>query len=51
MLYWGRSVQGKDAPWFQAGPEGAIVSEFSMRSFDKENSFTDPEIARRSNLQ
>jgi D-lyxose ketol-isomerase len=36
--------------WFQAGPEGAIVSEFSTRSFDKQDIFTDPEIIRLSNI-
>ncbi|HKP17967.1 MAG TPA: hypothetical protein VJT84_05760 [Gaiellaceae bacterium] len=32
--------------WFQAGAEGAIVSEFSTRSRDELDVFTDPEIAR-----
>ena len=32
--------------WFQAGPEGAIVSEFSTQSRDDLDVFTDPEIAR-----
>ena len=32
--------------WFQAGPEGAIVSEFSTRSRDEADVFTDPEIQR-----
>jgi len=32
--------------WFQAGPEGAIVSEFSTRSTDEEDVFTDPRIKR-----
>jgi D-lyxose ketol-isomerase len=32
--------------WFQAGPEGAIVSEFSTRSTDDEDLFTDPRIKR-----
>ena len=32
--------------WFQAGPEGAIVSEFSTQSRDDLDIFTDPEIAR-----
>lgn len=36
--------------WFQAGPRGAIVSEFSTRSFDKLDIFTDPAIVRKSNL-
>lgn len=32
--------------WFQAGPEGAIVSEFSTHSTDDNDVFTDPEIVR-----
>jgi D-lyxose ketol-isomerase len=36
-----------DTPhWFQAGPEGAIVSEFSTKSIDEADVFTDPEIKR-----
>lgn len=32
--------------WFQAGPDGAVVSEFSTRSTDENDVFTDPEIQR-----
>ncbi len=32
--------------WFQAGPDGAIVSEFSTRSTDEADRFTDPAIQR-----
>jgi D-lyxose ketol-isomerase len=32
--------------WFQAGVEGAIVSEFSTRSTDENDFFTDPRIKR-----
>jgi D-lyxose ketol-isomerase len=32
--------------WFRAGPEGAIVSEFSTRSRDETDVFTDPRIVR-----
>lgn len=32
--------------WFQAGPEGAIVTEFSTRSTDERDVFTDPDIRR-----
>jgi D-lyxose ketol-isomerase len=32
--------------WFQAGDEGAIVSEFSTRSRDETDVFTDPRIVR-----
>jgi D-lyxose ketol-isomerase len=32
--------------WFQAGPEGAVVSEFSTASRDELDVFTDPEVRR-----
>jgi D-lyxose ketol-isomerase len=32
--------------WFQAGPEGAVVSEFSSTSRDDLDVFTDPRIRR-----
>jgi D-lyxose ketol-isomerase len=32
--------------WFQAGDQGAVVSEFSTRSRDEADIFTDPEIQR-----
>ena len=32
--------------WFRAGDEGAIVSEFSTRSRDETDIFTDPRISR-----
>jgi len=33
--------------WFQAGKEGAVISEFSTRSIDEKDIFTDPSIKRR----
>jgi len=36
--------------WFQAGDDGAVVSEFSSRSTDENDVFTDPEIARMTKL-
>jgi D-lyxose ketol-isomerase len=32
--------------WFQAGPQGAVVSEFSSTSRDEFDIFTDPNIVR-----
>ena len=32
--------------WFQAGPDGAVVSEISTRSLDEKDLFTDPDIIR-----
>jgi D-lyxose ketol-isomerase len=37
--------------WFQAGDEGAIVSEFSTRSRDEFDIFTDPHIRRATIIQ
>lgn len=36
--------------WFQAGDEGAVVSEFSTRSTDENDIFSDPEIQRITRL-
>ena len=33
--------------WFQAGVEGAVVSEFSTPSYDDDDIFTDPRIMRK----
>lgn len=32
--------------WFQAGPEGAVISEFSTTSRDDQDIFTDPAVRR-----
>ena len=32
--------------WFQGGPAGAVVSEFSTRSTDEHDIFVDPQIRR-----
>jgi D-lyxose ketol-isomerase len=41
-----------DTPhWFQAGPEGTIVSEFSTRSTDDADMFTDPRITRAPEVE
>ena len=36
--------------WFQAGPEGAIVSEFSTKSRDELDIFTDPRVQRAAQV-
>jgi D-lyxose ketol-isomerase len=36
--------------WFQAGDEGAIVSEFSTRSADDRDIFTDPRVQRETQI-
>jgi len=36
--------------WFQAGDEGAVVSEFSTRSRDESDIFTDPQIQRATRV-
>jgi len=37
--------------WFQGGDEGAVVSEFSTRSTDEADAFTDEEIQRITRVQ
>ncbi len=37
--------------WFQGGPEGAVVSEFSTHSDDESDIFTDPQIQRMPTIQ
>lgn len=32
--------------WFQAGNKGAVVSEFSSKSYDERDIFTDPKVTR-----
>jgi D-lyxose ketol-isomerase len=36
--------------WFQAGPDGAVVSEFSTRSRDERDLFSDPRIRRATEV-
>ena len=37
--------------WFQAGPEGAVVSEFSSPSHDESDVFTNPNIRRETFIE
>ncbi|MBU8907688.1 D-lyxose/D-mannose family sugar isomerase [Desertibacillus haloalkaliphilus] len=37
--------------WFQSGDEGAVVSEFSTKSTDEHDIFTDPDITRIVEIQ
>jgi D-lyxose ketol-isomerase len=37
--------------WFQSGDEGAVVSEFSTRSRDESDIFTDPHIGRATQVK
>ena len=37
--------------WFQSGSEGAVVSEFSTRSTDENDVFTDEDIARFTKVE
>jgi D-lyxose ketol-isomerase len=36
--------------WFQAGDEGAVITEFSTRSLDEHDVFTDARIARETQI-
>lgn len=40
------TLHEKTLHWFQAGPKGAVISEFSTPSFDDKDIFTDPAIKR-----
>jgi len=44
------TIQPNTLHWFQAGDEGAVVSEFSTRSTDENDFFTDPEIQRATQI-
>ncbi len=37
--------------WFQAGSSGAVISEFSTRSYDEYDIFTDPRIRRLPEIE
>lgn len=37
--------------WFQAGPDGAVISEFSTRSTDETDVFTDKAIVRETKIE
>jgi D-lyxose ketol-isomerase len=37
--------------WFQAGDEGAVVSEFSTASYDERDIFTDPNVRRVTRIE
>ena len=37
--------------WFQGGPEGAVISEFSTRSTDETDEFTDPRLVRAPKIE
>jgi D-lyxose ketol-isomerase len=44
------TIEPNTLHWFQAGDEGAIVSEFSTESRDELDIFTDPQIRRETQL-
>lgn len=37
--------------WFQAGEDGAVISEFSTRSTDETDIFTDPRLVREPKIE
>lgn len=37
--------------WFQGGPDGAVISEFSTKSTDETDQFTDKKLIRNGNLE
>lgn len=44
-------ASGFNLHWFQAGDEGAVVSEFSSTSRDEFDIFTDPRIKRMTEIE
>ena len=44
------TIEPNTLHWFQAGPEGCVVSEFSTSSRDELDIFTDPQIKRAPEL-
>lgn len=44
------TIQPNTLHWFQAGEEGAIISEFSSTSRDEYDFFTDPRIKRTTEI-
>lgn len=40
------TIQPNTRHWFQAGGDGAVISEFSTKSYDEYDVFTDPAIQR-----
>lgn len=45
------TLQPATLHWFQAGDEGAVVSEFSTKSRDEADIFTDPQIQRIAKIE
>ena len=45
------TIMPKTWHWFQAGPEGAVISEFSTRSTDETDVFTDPRLIREPKIE
>ena len=45
------TIQPETWHWFQAGEEGAVISEFSTRSTDETDIFTDPKLIREVKIE
>ena len=45
------TIMPKTLHWFQAGPSGAVISEFSTRSTDETDVFTDKLIVRETKIE
>lgn len=37
--------------WFQGGPDGAVISEFSTKSTDETDRFTDKSLVREGKIE
>ena len=45
------TIMPKTLHWFQGGPDGAVVSEFSTHSTDETDVFTDTKITRETKIE
>lgn len=45
------TLKPEEKHWFQAGPQGAVLSEFSSTSVDEEDIYTDPRVIRMPSIE
>ena len=45
------TIMPETCHWFQSGPDGAVISEFSTRSTDETDVFTDKTLVRETKIE
>lgn len=45
------TIEPETKHWFQGGPQGAVISEFSTRSTDETDTFTDKRLVRETRIE